>query len=75
MFNKKPDEKKIKIYYKQLLTTLDLLENVWLGSSDKKFLASDHISFADILCACELEQTSEFELILSIFGFKSDVYR
>lgn len=36
--------------------SLDTLENVWLNSSDRKFLASEEISFADILAACELEQ-------------------
>lgn len=37
--------------------TLNLLENVWLESSEKQFLTTkDEISFADILAACELEQ-------------------
>lgn len=36
--------------------TLDLFENVWLESSDKLFLTSNEISFADILAACEMEQ-------------------
>lgn len=36
--------------------SLDLLENVWLGDEKKKFIASDEVTFADILAACEIEQ-------------------
>lgn len=37
-------------------SSLNNLENVWLESANRKFLASEEISFADILAACELEQ-------------------
>lgn len=59
MFGRNPNEKKIKMYLKELLSTLDILEEVWLKCDDKKFLTSDQITFADLLCAAELEQTSK----------------
>lgn len=37
-------------------SSLDLLENVWLNDERKKFIASNEVTFADILCACEIEQ-------------------
>lgn len=37
--------------------SLDLIENIWLADPNKKFLSTDKISFADIHCACELEET------------------
>lgn len=59
MFGRKPNDKKIKLYHGELVKTLDLLETVWLKSDEKKFLTTDFITFADILCAVELEQTSK----------------
>jgi glutathione S-transferase len=53
---KKPNEKKVEYYEKLMKKSLDSLENVWLESADKNFLATSEISFADILAACELEQ-------------------
>uniref|UniRef100_F4MI64 glutathione transferase n=1 Tax=Chironomus riparius TaxID=315576 RepID=F4MI64_9DIPT len=50
------DEKKAAAYKKLMEQSLNNLENVWLESADRKFLASEEISFADILAACELEQ-------------------
>lgn len=58
MFGRNPNEKKIQMYFKELQKTLNIIEEIWL--KDKMFLASDQISFADLLCACELEQTSMF---------------
>lgn len=50
------NENKVKAFKKQMEGALNSLENVWLESSEKQFLASKEISFADILAACELEQ-------------------
>ena len=50
------NEKKSAAYKKLMEQSLDTLENVWLENADKKFLASEEISFADVLAACELEQ-------------------
>ena len=51
-----PNETKVKAFKVHMETTLDLLENVWLESTQKQFLTTTEISFADILAACELEQ-------------------
>jgi glutathione S-transferase len=42
----------------QLLTemTLNHFENSWLADEKKKFLASNELTFADLLAACEIEQ-------------------
>lgn len=56
MTGKPVDESRVKLFKSNMLQTLDLLENVWLESSDKAFLTTNEISFADILAACELEQ-------------------
>lgn len=59
MLSGKPvNEQRVKSFQKQMESSLDALENIWLESSDKEFLASKEISFADILAACELEQPS-----------------
>lgn len=50
------NENKLNAFKKQMEGALDSLENIWLASADKKFLATKEISFADILAACELEQ-------------------
>jgi glutathione S-transferase len=57
-FSGKPvNEERVKSFKKQMEKSLDSLEDVWLASgTDKKFLATKEISFADILAACELEQ-------------------
>lgn len=49
-----PDEKTVAKRMRDMLVTLDKLENVWL--KDKPFLTGDKISIADILGACEIEQ-------------------
>lgn len=41
----------------RLVGCLEKIEHIWLDG--QKFLAGDEISVADILAACELEQTSE----------------
>lgn len=54
-----PDGDKPALPIFELLTemTLEHFENSWLADGNKKFLASDEISFADILATCEIEQT------------------
>lgn len=51
-----PSETKLAFLKTNMEKTLDLLENTWLESSQKPFLTTKEISFADILAACELEQ-------------------
>jgi glutathione S-transferase len=51
-----PIESQVNMFQHQMEKTLDILETVWLDSSHKAFLATNEISFADILAACELEQ-------------------
>lgn len=56
MTGKPPVQSKVDLFKGQMEKTLESLENIWLESSDKAFLASNELSFADILAACELEQ-------------------
>lgn len=56
MSGKPPKAEQVEFFKENMEKTLDLLENVWLESSEKKFLTTNEISFADILAACELEQ-------------------
>lgn len=57
MEGKQPSANKLSALAGYMETTLDLMENVWLQSNEKRFLASNEISFADIIAACEIEQT------------------
>lgn len=56
MSGKTASESKVAMFQGHMEKTLDTLENIWLDSSEKAFLATDEISFADVLAACELEQ-------------------
>jgi len=56
MTGKPINEQMVKFFKKRMEETLDTFENVWLKSSEKQFLTTNEISFADILAACELEQ-------------------
>lgn len=58
------------MYFNGLQQTLDNLDSVWLESSKKKYLATEELSFADILCACEIEQTSELKHLITVTHFK-----
>jgi len=58
MMTKKVDEKKVAGALKAMETCLGELETVWLAGGEKRFLAGDTISIADILAATELEQPS-----------------
>lgn len=57
MSNKPADEGKGKEIRKRMEKTLDEIENLWIG--DKKFIAGDKLTAADIFAACELEQPSK----------------
>lgn len=52
-----PTLKKIEASKKVMEKALNSLENIWLSDSSKSFLATDEISFADLLAACEIEET------------------
>ncbi|CRL04366.1 CLUMA_CG017459, isoform A [Clunio marinus] len=51
-----PSESRLNFAKTHMENVLTLLENTWLESSEKSFLTTKEISFADILAACELEQ-------------------
>ncbi|XP_050435631.1 glutathione S-transferase theta-1-like [Adelges cooleyi] len=52
---KPPNETELTKLEKNVTTTLNLLNNVWL--KDKQYLCGNEISIADILAICEIEQT------------------
>lgn len=56
MTGKPPKESTLSMLQGQMEKSLDSLENIWLESAEKSYLAGSEISFADILAACELEQ-------------------
>jgi hypothetical protein len=58
MFGRTPNEKRIQSYYNEFQKTLDILQEIWL--KDRDFLVLDEITFADLLCAAEIEQTSNY---------------
>lgn len=51
-----PIESNVEMFKARMEQSLDLFDNIWLENTNKPFLASNEISFADILAACELEQ-------------------
>ncbi|XP_023707304.1 glutathione S-transferase theta-1 [Cryptotermes secundus] len=50
-----PNEKKVTEFERRMKTTLGLIENVWL--KDTPYLTGNEITIADLLGACEIEQT------------------
>lgn len=50
-----PQKREVARYEKLFEQSLNTLENVWLGSQD--FVTGDRITYADILAACDIEQT------------------
>lgn len=57
--NDKPvNEQRVARLEKKMISTLDLIENIWL--KDKQFLCGDEISVSDIIAICEIDQTSEY---------------
>lgn len=57
MNNKPVNKVRIAQLEGKMDVTLDIIENVWL--KDKKYLCGNEISISDIICICELDQTSE----------------
>lgn len=51
-------ETELKTARKHVDRTLDVIENIWLGQQDQRFIAGDQISIADIVAATEIIQTS-----------------
>ena len=58
MQTKKIDEKKVAAAEKTMISCLNDFERVWLGGGEKKYVAGDKISVADIMAVCELDQPS-----------------
>lgn len=54
---KPSDEREVKAAIKYREVTLEKIENIWLGSG--KFIVGNDLSVADLLAACEIEQTSK----------------
>ncbi|GLG95039.1 Glutathione S-transferase 1 [Gryllus bimaculatus] len=52
---KPPKEERVAFFKKQMIDTLDNVENIWL--KDKLYLTGEKISVADLLGTCEIEQT------------------
>lgn len=50
-----PHEKEVAKYEKLFEQSLNTLEDIWLESQD--FVTGDKITYADILAACDIEQT------------------
>lgn len=59
LMGKVPEPEKAKQILQRMEATLDDLENIWL--KDRKFLAGDKLTAADIWAACELEQPSKLK--------------
>lgn len=57
------NEKKVAEFQERMETVLDQLETIWL--KDHPFIAGDHVTIADLLAACELEQPSTYVCIHS----------
>jgi len=56
--NGKPvNEQRVAQLEKKMITTLDLIENIWL--KNKTFLSGNEISISDIIAICEIDQTSK----------------
>lgn len=59
VMNGKPvNEQRVGQLEKKMITTLDLIENVWL--KNKTFLSGNEISISDIIAICEIDQTSKW---------------
>lgn len=63
---------RVEKYKQSMENTLDQIENDWLG--DKKWIAGDEITVADIFAACEIEQPSN-TLIFIFFTVKIFIFR
>ena len=50
------DEKVLSHYQNGMENCLHQIESIWLKNGEKKFIAGDEITIADIMACCELEQ-------------------
>lgn len=53
-----PPQEKIDRYVKEMEQSLKLVEKIWLKDSD--FVTGKKLTIADLIGACEIEQTSKF---------------
>lgn len=61
--NGKPvNAKRVAHLEKQMVNTLDLIENIWL--KDKPYLCGNEISISDIIAICEIEQPSVYTIFV-----------
>ena len=58
MTQEPPNEKRVRNFQNGMEKALKDIEKVWLENGQKKYLAGDKISVADIVALCELEQPS-----------------
>ena len=58
LFQKPPKEEAVARFHKEMEKCLDQIQTVWLDNGNKKFIAGDQISVADLLACCEMEQPS-----------------
>lgn len=56
---KPASERRLAEAHQMMEQTLEVMETVWLGQGQRYIAGGDAISVADLLAACELEQTSE----------------
>lgn len=61
-----PSEAKIETMRMHMERNLDVVEEVWLESSE--FLTGPTLTVADIFAACEIEQTREFILFINLLN-------
>lgn len=67
MKGREPDSKKVEFFTKQMLKSLEQFQEYFLDKG--KFISGNQISFADILAACEIEQTRKYvSLLLTKFN-------
>ena len=58
MTGKEPNEKRVEEFKGRMVESLDKIENLWLKNSP--YIVGNQISIADIIAACEIEQTSKY---------------
>merc|ERR1719167_45313 len=56
MMGMQPNPKKVAEFQERMETVLDQFETIWL--KDQPFIAGNHVTIADLLATCELEQPS-----------------
>jgi len=56
MFQRPADERSVTKFQGLMENCLHEIEHIWLKDGEKKFIAGDKITIADLLACCELEQ-------------------